>query len=121
MNLEEQRVAIAQALGCKYIQMETLEWADLGGGGETTDLIGRFPGSPIREQIPNYPHDLNAMHEAEQVLTTEGELQDYVVHLTAVVTEGRYSPGEAEPWATCHATAAQRAEAFLKTLNLWTE
>lgn len=54
-----------------------------------------------------------AMHEAEKVLTRE--------QVTVYVTElrGFVSP---ENWEGCwgiHATAAQRAEAFLRTLNLW--
>ena len=52
----------------------------------------------------DYTSDLNAMHEAEKVLSNNQWL-DYVGALNQNVA----------------ATAAQRAEAFLKTLNLWTD
>ena len=61
--------------------------------------------------LPDYLNDLNAMHEAEKIIwehinpiipfTFEWHLDDMGVERIA------------------HATAAQRAEAFLKTLNLW--
>ncbi len=58
--------------------------------------------------IPDYLGDLNAMHEAEKALTGEQSWQ-YVQLLSGYSNEG---------WC---ATAAQRAEAFLRTLGLWVE
>ena len=55
-------------------------------------------------------NDLNAMHEAEKVLDgvlQRGDYWDYLFSLTG---------GEFE---MCHATARQRAEAFLRTLGKW--
>jgi hypothetical protein len=67
--------------------------------------------------LPDYLIDLNAMHEAEKVLTRDqcfyyrDEIQKAVLktsaHCSADFVFG--------------ATAAQRAEAFLRTLNLWKE
>jgi hypothetical protein len=56
----------------------------------------------------NYCTDLNAMHEAEKTLTVE-EWSDYVEHLPSRWEEA------------IHATARQRAEAFLRTLGKWEE
>ena len=53
--------------------------------------------------MPDYLNDLNAMHEAEKVLN-DHQWDDYICQLGHAMG----------------ATAAQRAEAFLKTLNLWT-
>lgn len=53
--------------------------------------------------------DLNAMHEAEQVLTTFDEWDIYCVYL-----------GDTQP-SCAKATARQRAEAFLRTLGKWEE
>lgn len=54
----------------------------------------------------NYCADLNAMHEAENIL--RGEEWDTYVDLLA------------DTWIqVAHATARQRAEAFLKTLGKW--
>ena len=58
--------------------------------------------------VPEYPSDLNAMHGAEKVLNTKALWETYKAHLLNWMTE-----------PVC-ASAAQRAEAFLKTLNLWT-
>lgn len=78
-----------------------------------------FLGNLCRKQIPNYCSDLNAMHEAENVLIAGFEDE----------------PESSEPWSdyqtnliiacpaylSYHATARQRAEAFLKTLGKWEE
>lgn len=56
--------------------------------------------------VPDYLNDLNAMHEAEKVLFGKVGW----VHYSQVLLLGN-----------THATAAQRAEAFGRTLNLWTE
>lgn len=63
----------------------------------------------------NYTHDLNSMHEAEKVLT-KAQWEDFVEHLS----NGFFSVSDA--WKdVCHATARQRAEAFLRTLGNWEE
>ena len=67
-------------------------------------------GHKRNKQPPDYLNDLNAMHEAEKVLTSP-QWDKYTVALL-FATEHRMF---------CAATAAQRAEAFLKTLNLWTD
>jgi hypothetical protein len=63
-------------------------------------------GIRVRE-YPDYCSDLNAMHEAEKVLTTFDEWDIYCVHL-----------GDTQP-SCAKATARQRAEAFLHTLGKW--
>lgn len=88
MTPEQQRIAIAQACG----------WTD-------TPIVG---GKYGQADVPDYLEDLNAMHEAEKVLTHE-QFDDYYVRLCIKI---------ARPY---HATAAQRAEAFLRTLGLWKE
>lgn len=63
----------------------------------------------------NYCTDLNAMHEAEKIMT-KAQWEDFVEHLTT----NFYSVSDA--WKdACHATARQRAEAFLRTLGKWEE
>jgi F0F1-type ATP synthase gamma subunit len=56
--------------------------------------------------------DLNAMHEAEEIMN-DLQCMFFRRHLCEMLTE---HPASRYVW---HATAAQRAEAFLKTLNLW--
>jgi hypothetical protein len=60
---------------------------------------------------PDYCNDLNAMHEAEKVLTSE-QIDKYVTILCLEI--------QPEP-KLHHATAQQRAEAFLRTIGKWEE
>ena len=64
-----------------------------------------------RNHLPDYCIDLNAMHEAENVLTNiqQEEYWDFLWSLTGSEFE------------LCHANARQRAEAFLKTIGKWEE
>tara|TARA_R110000744_G_scaffold84003_1_gene164556 strand:- start:310 stop:633 length:324 start_codon:yes stop_codon:yes gene_type:complete len=105
MEKQEQRIAIAEACGykfkwCPYHGFDS--WHNEGGICiNNTGLGGRG--------FPDYLNDLNAMHEAEKVLAGEDRFT-YWHKLNDIVL------------GTVHvafATAAQRAEAFLKTLNLW--
>lgn len=66
-------------------------------------------------RIPNYCGDLNAMHEAEKVLQQRMEKWWNYTSQLAVVNSTLGVGGEA------HATAPQRAEAFLRTLGKWIE
>lgn len=64
-------------------------------------------------KIPNYTGDLNAMHEAEKVLRTpSGDVSD------AIALDRMHKYAELLGYAI-DATASQRAEAFLRVLNLW--
>ena len=62
--------------------------------------------------VPDYLSDLNAMHEAEKTLS-EVQGEEYVSHL------GIQSWSDPHWFAVISATAAQRAEAFLKTIGKW--
>jgi hypothetical protein len=59
-------------------------------------------------RFPDYLNNLNAMHEAEKVLESNQE-QSYFELLHDIAGNLTFY----------RATAAQRAEAFLITLNLW--
>lgn len=79
---------------------------------------GVRPDKQAECYLPDYPSDLNAMHEAEKEFWNEDKgdssslVGNYLAHLTKMKN--------GVPWLVFHATAAQRAEAFLRTLNLWT-
>lgn len=70
----------------------------------------------------DYCTDLNDMHEAEKVLDYERaeSFADIMYNLCADQNSQLENP---MPWrfAVCHATARQRAEAFLRTLDKWEE
>lgn len=78
------------------------------------------PRKRERLYLPNYPNDLNAMAEAEARLTEKERLR-YLVKLVSVVGRGRDSNIAGNINAAVFATAAQRAEAFLRTLGKWTD
>lgn len=85
--------------------------------------------APDWGNVPDYLNDLNAMHEAEKVIPQRdrclyhGKLikstgPDGIIDL--VDDYGEWSTSESTSFfALIHATAAQRAEAFLRTLGKW--
>lgn len=104
MTPQAQRIAIAEVCGWKCSKFGWWSHPTLpDNGGSMHDC-------------PDYLNDLNAMHQAEKVLRSglkDEQWSAYTCNVnTAVGTRGIWK-------AICHATAAQRAEAFLRTLNLW--
>jgi hypothetical protein len=120
MTPEEQRTAIAEACGWKYV--EGLNVSSLSHSGATSCADcwvcpKRGAGYGAYEP-PNYLNDLNAMHDAVMTLNADQMVSmDY--HLDVVVGNGRQGLNcEYFLWS---ATAAQRAEAFLRTIGKWKE
>ncbi len=103
MDANKQRIAIAKA--CHTLHRINGRWRYMDKDSWWDDCINNDPLT-----------DLNACHEMEKVLTQKqywGTTTEngYIYHLIQITELGRaYS-----------ATAAQRCEAFLKTLSLWTE
>jgi hypothetical protein len=127
MTEQEQRIAIAEACGWKwYRRPATGPWADKPMRAMyhpllVPDYVDTLKVADLTERqcnevflwregnIPDYLHDLNAMHEAEKTLRHPcEESYTYVRHLEQICG-----------WVPWQATAAQRAEAFLRTLGRW--
>ena len=109
MNEKEQRSAIAEA--CGWTSKTTEEYVEYSGGyGAKTKVTTWYDSNGKRGPVPDYLNDLNAMHEAEKVLMNE-QIGVYLRHMSNLTSLGYFG--------AIHATAAQRAEAFLKALNLW--
>lgn len=71
---------------------------------------------------PDFTSDLNACHEMEATLTyTNGCSEQYGCILSQVCLQGAQLSDQLARFKILHATARQRCEAFLRTLNLWTE
>ena len=79
--------------------------------------MGLYQGR--KDYVPDYTHDLNAMHEVEERINEWGWLNEYQRALYRDV-EGHpvpiesvyvYFPAWFEVWHMCHATANQRARA----------
>lgn len=105
MSPEAQRIAIAGARGF-------YDFRTFGRRG----LVARNPESGTFWGIPCYPSDLNAMHEAEKVLNHEQNRKYRDELCTAVASAAAFGQIGFYWW---NATAAQRAEAFLKATGLW--
>ena len=105
MKPELQRVAIAEACGYKDVATGMTE-------GSVRVTTG-FKHHTFDEEIPDYLNDLNAMHEAEKVLTGYEQTVTYSDNLMKIVGYHTFD--------SAHATAAQRAEAFLRTVGKWKE
>ena len=109
MTDEEMRVAIAEACG---------------------EVVESWNGKPrlkaltphgVSRDLPDYPNDLNAMHEAEKILTFE-QWRHYSDKLMCAVRDSDLTLNGSNieaRYKTPHATARQRAEAFLKVFGLW--
>ncbi len=142
MNKLAQRYAIAKACGwtsCRARESTVSPdpWiSGLNPNPAKIILVVPCDGSPPRppnesdygfDTLPDYLNDLNAMYEAEQTLTAS-QCLEYNPELQSVMADSAISTsphfsGQNFKIATrfyFHATAAQRAEAFLKTIKLWT-
>ena len=115
MTPQQQRIAIAEACGWKW---EILWTGELNG--KPTGEQGPF------RQVPDYLNDLNAMHKAEKVLWDTGKAMESTNQLVGIVCSARgfrWDKGTSDDHLMClsHATAAERAEAFLRTIGKWEE
>lgn len=70
--------------------------------------------------FPDYVNDLNAMYGAEDSLLGLNKAE-FAVQLCRVVGRDWPSGIGVGSFAHIHATAAQRAEAFLRTIDKWEE
>jgi hypothetical protein len=138
MTNEQINIAIAEVCGwLKFTQFTTYPkswgrtparyhkpiWSLTSSADMTEDECTKYgwhgDGHICIAHIPDYCNDLNAMHEAEKVLNDE-QWPEYREELRNVVLGGIRMVSQ---WckADLHATARQRAEAFLKTLGKWEE
>jgi len=112
MTDEQQRIAIAEACG----------WNSKSDFQINANL--RYHATWVESEnrgffIPDYPNDLNAMHEAEKMLTTK-QKQRYATALSDALSDSAPTDSCHTVWSdTIHTTAHQRAEAFLRTIGKW--
>lgn len=106
MKPEAQRIAIAEACGWTDVRRENVH--EFGG------LRGNKPND-VRMIVPSFCRSLDAMHEAEKKLSATQLKKYHGVLVADVIGWDAYG----NEHIAIHATAAQRAEAFLRTLNLW--
>ena len=108
MTNEQINIAIAEACGWRIAGRVLPEYKE-----SATACWIRPNGDEWQEEsLPDYCNDLNAMHEAEKVLLS-GYWLRYCECLTYLLGKSVY--------ASVHAIARDRAEAFLRTLGKWEE
>ncbi len=111
MTDTEQRIAIARWMGWTVI---------------TSDAVGRPPWSDRHgaddQKVSDYTRDLNAIYDAETRLLAKYRHAAYLEELCNVCRPDGAEPESIDDLINAiRATAAQRAEALLRTLNLWTD
>lgn len=116
MTPEEQRIAIAEALGWKHEVRKRYAGRDNVAGwglnahlpdGHKERCFVTYPGA-----FPDYLNDLNAMRNAEDKLGFPA-INRYCGALFEIC---------GNDWTEAvHATAAQRAEAFCRVIGKWKE
>jgi hypothetical protein len=119
MTIESQQIAIAEACGWKYTDNDPEQypyWLSPKGDSRYGNPLDAnlFP-----KAFPDYLGDLNAIHEAEKLV----DIDRYVVNLCQVhgilQTELFYANSHGTMFLLLRSTAAQRAEAFLRTIGKW--
>jgi hypothetical protein len=106
MTNEQINIAIAEACGMRGVWGTKITSCGCDGQWDYFN--------PQGNRLPDYCNDLNAMHEAEKVLT-EPQQATYAQLLHAA-HKRHYLLAD---FCVAHATAAQRATPFLKTINKW--
>lgn len=102
MSKDKQRIIIAEACGwkIKYIH---------GNGMDCYATVD--PTGLVQNEYPDYLNDLNAMHEAEEFLK-QNDWSKFC-EMNEILACKVLKPNE----HIFHATAEQRAEAFIRTIE----
>lgn len=129
MKKEDQIIAIAKA--CRLDFLYPLKRRNRKGKDDPNGVVlwycaEAFGGSQIWDTVPDYLNSLDAMQKA--VISLPDDKQgDFRRHLEDVIRGRKLGHqkvgislmGKEEYTRWFNATASQRAEAFLRTLNLW--
>lgn len=125
MTDEQINIAIAETCGWTEVEERKHVSIDYDTPSVTTrrGIMGYHENYDSLQFISNYCNDLNAMHEAEQILWGMDWNNRYAFndHLANILRGRTVNRNEWDAETLLDATAAQRAEAFLKTINLWKE
>lgn len=123
MTPEQQRIAIAEACGWEFAGGYPQKMAKNEKLGQPWQYMNgqHCSDGTILKGVPDYLSDLNAMHEAEKVLYDDrAKSERYAEFILDILEMPTPFIGTARcAFLTNHATAAQRAEALLKTIGKW--
>lgn len=108
MTDEQKRIKIAEWCGW--------EFQPLPPSANPEDRSGWYhkPSERLRKAPPDYLFDLNAMHDAQSLLSESQKVH----YQEALSTLTRKNP-HVSCWDLIHASARQRAEALLSVMSAW--
>jgi hypothetical protein len=119
LTLEQKRVKITECLGwkgCTDARCDYRKAQHLHKDGR----VWFFENYTMPEvRIPNWFNDLNACHDIEKKLEGDEDIERYMDKLTDLC--GGDTPKGTASFTAYFATAAQRAECFGITMQLWKE
>jgi hypothetical protein len=127
MTNNDQNTLIAKACGWSWKLIPRYIQDDLGNGWErdgdeweiTTPKGAKYHRIDWIDGIPNYVENLNSIYEAEEILLVDmGDRHEYHRQLV-LLTENKEDNMWKHNWNFIHCSAAIKAEALLKTLDLW--
>lgn len=118
MTNEQINAAIAEA--CGFVCLHEFQVDKDGAKFGFWEYPPTWTGPKKQPWCLDFCTDLNAMHEAETVLDYE-QCEAFSNAVADIVHAANREKDYPFPWcfARIHATARQRAEAFLRTLNKW--
>lgn len=117
MTQDQKRIKIAEARGwTPHDEKEVHAAARLFNPGKWWRLPSEDTIATL-ELLPDCFNDLNACHEMEEVLTNDQ--YDVFWNILAALANRQHAARQLANRAFLSATAAQRCEAFGRTLNLW--
>lgn len=120
MNADKQRIAIAEACGWKTIKTFPASYYAIPPDGTLTEDGGFSEHSAKINGYPDYPNDLNAMHDAVSCLSGDRVIR-FCEQLSIVTGAGEQSLRQYQTRLMVMANAEQWAEAFLREIGKWEE
>lgn len=128
MKPESQRIEIAKWMGWSQCFISSSFGGIQGIPPKPSPLYGPAPALTQEDKrqwywIPDYLEDLNAINGAEQNLNPQQRtgFADWLQHHIGLKDFEPDKHEELDFFGMIHATAAQRAEALLRCLDLWKE
>lgn len=107
MTDQQMRVSIAEACGWTKV-LDIPHWGLYGINDDT------------EQKVPDYLNDLNAMYEVEEWIN-EDEDRGYKYDMALCKVVNAYEGVPCNHMRLYHASARQRAEAFLRMIDKWKE
>jgi len=124
MTPEAQRIAIAEASGWTRVwDCAFRQWTQRSPDKAWATCDPDPNANWELHRLPDYLNDLNAMHEAEETLS-RNQRAEYWHEIIKLCNQHARLLNDFDRvgiFYQLHATAAQRAEAFLRTIGKWEE